>query len=86
MVNFVYMSKFTNPGKAYIGQMQAIGASTLNSLVTLDFHQQLTQMVKLHLSFLKVVLVRINLALQAGSRYYIQGDGTLGTSEANAFS
>jgi len=79
---FVYMSKFTNPGKAYIGQMQAIGASTLNSLSYVGLSSAAYTDGQTASIILKGGVSTNQSGLTAGSRYYIQGDGTLGTSEA----
>jgi hypothetical protein len=79
---FVYMSKFTNPGKAYIGQMQAIGASTLNSLSYVGLSSAAYTDGQTASIILKGGVSENQSGLTAGSRYYIQGDGTLDTSEA----
>ena len=79
---FVYMSKFSNPGKAYIGQMQAIGASTLNSLSYVGLSSAAYTDGQTASIILKGGVSENQSGLTAGSRYYIQGDGTLDTSEA----
>jgi hypothetical protein len=89
---FVYVTKIGNAsnftasgsplGSAHVGQMQATGASTLNSLSyvglsSADYTDGQTASI-----ILKGGVSENQSGLTAGSRYYIQGDGTLGTSEA----
>jgi len=89
---FVYVTKIGNQnnftgsgnplGSAHVGQMQATGASTLNSLSYVGLSSAAYTDGQTASIILKGGVSENQSGLTAGSRYYIQGDGTLGTSEA----
>ena len=81
---FVYVTKtqVSNIGTAHVGQMQATGASTLNSLSYVGLSSAAYTDGQTASIILKGGVSENQSGLTAGSRYYIQGDGTLGTSEA----
>jgi len=89
---FVYVTKIGNAsnftasgnplGSAHVGQMQATGASTLNSLSYVGLSSAAYTDGQTASIILKGGVSENQSGLTAGSRYYIQGDGTLGTSEA----